>query len=793
MTKRRVSTSRSSSSRSAGRSSKGRAKSSGRSIWALARIWIVYGLLLLVALLGVWTLYLDSVVRSKFEGKKWSLPARVYARPLELYLGQSLSPVLFEQELRALGYRFEGNINAPGQVVKKVSAGSNEVTYHIHSRGFNFWDKTEPAQKFMLRVANGSVQGLINLAGGDLPLVRLEPEEIGGFYPADKEDRLLVRLTDLPPLLGETLLAVEDKHFLEHRGVSPLAILRAAWVNTTSGGVVQGGSTITQQLVKNFYLTNEQSLLRRKIPEAIMAILLEVHYSKSEILETYINEVFLGQSGARSINGFALGAQHYFRKPLRELDTHELALLVGLVKGASYYNPWRNPERAKARRNVVLGVMHQEGLIDANQLKRAQAAPLGIVAEGESRTTTYPAFMELVKRQLNQDYNEEDLRSEGLRIFTSLSPMVQRQAERAMQARLPELEKRFKTKDVQASMVVTSVGGGEILALLGDRNPRFVGFNRALDAKRQIGSLMKPFVFLAALEQPQKYHLATTVSDDPVSYKSGGKWWAPQNADKQNHGDIPLYKALAFSYNQATARLGMTLGLDTVAQVVKRAGYAGDVQALPAMLLGSVEMSPLEVAGIYHTLAAEGVYTPLNAIREVLAADGKPLKRYPLQLEQRFDTETMFQLQYAMQRTMREGTGRSAYNQLPASFEVAGKTGTTNEQRDSWFAGYSGEHLAVVWLGRDDNSATPLSGAGGALQVWTEFMKQLPSQSLPQEPPPGVSFDWLDGATGKLSAEGCIGAVWLPLRDDARPQESASCLLPNSNNPVKNFWQRLVN
>lgn len=787
MTKRRSNTSRTSNRRPKS------APRSTRTGWALARLWIVYGLLLVVALLGIWTFYLDSVVRAKFEGKKWSLPARVYARPLELYVGQSLLPPLFEQELRALGYRFEGNLQAPGQVVKKVSATSSEVTYHIHSRGFDFWDKKEVPRKFMLRVANGSVQGLIDLAGADLPLVRLEPEEIGGFYPADKEDRLLVRLSDLPPLLGETLLAVEDKHFLDHHGVSPLAILRAAWVNATSGGVVQGGSTITQQLVKNFYLTNEQSLLRRKIPEAIMALLLEAHYSKSEILETYINEVFLGQSGARSINGFALGAQHYFRQPLRELDTHELALLVGLVKGASYYNPWRNPERAKARRNVVLGVMHQEGLINAQQLKVAQAAPLGIVAEGESRSTTYPAFMDLVKRQLKQDYNEDDLRSEGLRIFTSLSPMVQRQAERALQARLPELEKRFNTKGVQASMVVTSVGGGEILALLGDRDPRFTGFNRALDAKRQIGSLMKPFVFLAALEQPHKYNLGTIISDAPVSYKSGGKWWAPQNADKKDHGDIPLYKALAFSYNQATARLGMTLGLDTVADVVKRAGYEGKVPALPAMLLGSVEMTPLDVAGIYHTLAADGVYTPLNAIREVLAADGKPLKRYPLELEQRFDAEASFQLQYAMQRTMREGTGRSAYNQLPASFEVAGKTGTTNDQRDSWFAGYSGEHLAVVWLGRDDNSATPLSGAGGALQVWSEFMKQLPSRSLPQEPPPGVSFDWLDGATGKLSAEGCIGALWLPLRDDQRPPQSADCLLPNSTNPVKNFWQRLVN
>lgn len=760
--------------------------------WALARLWILYGLLLMVTLVGIWTLYLDSVVREKFEGKKWALPARVYARPLELYQGQSLTPALFEQELRALGYRFENNANTPGQVLKKVSAGSHEVVYHIHSRGFDFWDKKEVARKFMLRVNHDRVQGLIDLAGADLPLVRMEPEEIGGFYPADKEDRLLVRLSDLPPLLGETLLAVEDKNFLDHHGVSPLAIVRAAWLNVTrSEGGLQGGSTITQQLVKNFYLTNERSVLRRKIPEAIMAVLLEVHYSKSEILETYINEIFLGQSGDREIHGFALAAQHYFRQPLRELKTHELALLVGLVKGASYYNPWRNPERAKNRRNVVLAVMHKEGLITEQQLKVAQAAPLGIVTKGEARTTTYPAFMDLVKRQLKQDYKESDLRSEGLRIFTTLSPMVQRQAEKSMKLRVEQLEKQFRTKDVQGGMVVTSVGGGEILALLGDKNPRYSGFNRALDAKRPIGSLIKPFVYLTALEIPQQYNLGTIISDAPVSYKSGGKWWAPQNADKKDHGDIPLYKGLAYSYNQSTARLGMTIGLDRVAKTIQRAGYTGDVPKLPAMLLGSVDMSPLEVAGMYHTIAAEGVYTPIHAIREVLAADGKPLKRYPLELEQRFSSESTFQLQYALQRAMREGTGRSAYNQIPSQIDLAGKTGTTNDQRDSWFAGYSGEHLAIVWLGRDDNSATPLSGAGGALQVWTDFMKQLPTRSLEQVPPAGVSFDWLDTATGKLSAETCEGAVWLPLRDEFRPLDSVDC--QQNRNPLKSLWQRIVN
>lgn len=756
--------------------------------WALIRLWIIYICLAVMVVMSFWALYLDSVVRKKFEGKKWALPAHVYAQPLELYQGMELSSSALEQELQALGYRFGSAATAPGQVSKSSSFSGS--SYRINSRGFEFWDKREPAQKFQLELSGTQVTALRDQAGADIPLVRLEPEEIGGFYPADKEDRILVRLSDLPPLLGETLLAVEDKHFLEHHGVSPLAIIRAAWINMRSGNVRQGGSTITQQLVKNFYLSNEQSLFHRKIPEAMMALLLELHYSKSEILETYINEVFLGQAGNRAIHGFALASQHYFRQPLQELNTQEVALLVGLVKGASYYNPWRHPERAKERRNVVLGVMKDEGLITEPQMKAAQAAPLGVVAEGQAGITTFPAFMDLVKRQLSESYAEEDLRTEGLRIFTTLSPSVQRRAEQALQNRVAQLAKGYKVPDLQGGLIVSSVGSGEILALVGDRDPRFNGFNRALDAKRQVGSLMKPFVYLSALEIPQKYNLGSIISDDPVSYKSGGEWWAPQNADKQNHGDVPLYIGLAHSYNQATARLGMTLGLSRVIKTLRAAGYSGDVPEVPAILLGSVEMSPFEVSEVYHTIAADGVYTPLHAIREVLTADGKPLKRYPLELEQRFAPESIFQLQFAMQKVMREGTARSAYLQLPSDLMLAGKTGTTNDQRDSWFAGFSGEHLAVAWVGRDNNQQTPFSGATGALQVWTDLFKQLPTRSLETEPPAGISMEWLDSKTGKLSAEGCENAVELPVREDFKPLDTSDCV---SESPLQNWWQKLVN
>ncbi len=757
--------------------------------WALVRLWLFYGFLLLLVLTAIWVVSLDIQVREKFDGKKWSLPARVYARPLELYEGLPLTPALFEQELQALGYRFTNGLNAPGQVVRRPLSNQN-VSYQIHSRGFDFWDKREEPARFSVALVEGNVARLSDIAGADIPLQRLEPEEIGGIYPANVQDRLLVKLSDLPPLLGETLLAVEDRQFLDHHGVSLQSIARAAWVNVREGDVVQGGSTLTQQLVKNFYLTRERHL-RRKVQEAIMAVLLEWHYPKPEILEAYVNEVFLGQSGPRAIHGFGLASHHYFRQPLRELAPEQIALLVGLVKGPSYYNPWRHPQRAKGRRDLVLRVMHQEGLIDEAQLKRSQAAPLGIVEEANTSLMRYPAFVELVKRQLAQEYREEDLRSEGLRIFTSLSPMVQRQAEQALQQRLQQLEKQHKASDLQGAVVVTSVGNGEVMALVGNRQVRFEGFNRALDARRPIGSLVKPFVYLTALEEPGGYHLGSLVSDDPFSLKgSDGKLWEPRNFDRVNHGQVPLHRALAQSYNQATARLGMSLGLPRVMRTLNAAGYEGRLPEVPALMLGAVDMSPYEVAGIYHTLAAEGTYAPLRGIRDVLTATGEPLRRYPLKLEQRFSPEASFQMQYALQLVLREGTGRSVYHQFPASLPLAGKTGTTNDQRDSWFAGFSGEHLAVVWLGRDDNGTTPLTGSAGALQVWADLMRGLPTQGLNLQPPPGVSFDWIDSHTGLLSSEQCEGAVWLPLRDNQRPRDSVPC---HFNGGDKSWWQRLWN
>lgn len=740
----------------------------------------------LAAVLWVWSLELEKEVVAKFEGKKWALPARVYARPLELYEGMSLSSQMLDDQLAVLGYRAKEAVTDPGQF-NKTSKGkkATDSSYTLYSRGFDFADKTDGPQAFRLEISGNKVISLTDTAGSPLPLVRLEPEEIGGIYPSQMEDRLLVKIDQIPKLLGEGLIATEDKAFMEHHGVSPMAIIRAMWVNLTNGQVVQGGSTLTQQLVKNFYLSNERSL-KRKAREAIMALLLEKHYSKSAIFETYINEVYLGQSGAREIHGFALAAKHYFRQPLNELNAGQIAYLIGLCKGASYYNPWNHPQRALERRNVILNVMAKEGLLSPAELQAQLDKPLGVLPPTDNSLQTFPAFVDLVKRQLQQEYKIEDLRSEGLKVFTTLSSVLQRQAEASLVDKTHSLEKKFK-QDLQAAMVVTSVGTAEVLALIGDQAPHTEGFNRALDSRRSIGSLMKPFVYLTALERPEEYNLGTILSDTPVTYTlDNGQEWAPKNSHGESHGDTPLYAALAHSYNQATVQLGMQLGLPAVIKTLKAAGYRDDIAAVPSLLLGSIDAPPIQMAELYHTLAADGVHAPLRVIQEVIDQEGRPLKRYPLEIQQQFSQEAIFALHHAMYMVFREGTARSVAG-LFGNTRLAGKTGTTNDQRDSWFAGFSSDLMAVVWMGRDDNQPTPVSGSGGALQVWADFMAKIPTKGLDEEPPSGMDYYYIDGATGQLSERGCPGALYLPLRLEQVPSEMNSCgsglldrLLPSS-------------
>jgi penicillin-binding protein 1B len=737
-----------------------------KKIWRIAR----YAALALLLLAAGFTLYLDIRVRSEFEGRRFALPARIYARPLELHAGLRITQAEVVDELRQIGYREAPPEGESGWFVKR----GNEL--EVALRPFVFWDGRQPAKRISVIFDGGNVAALRDAGGAELPLARLEPLAIGGIYPSGNEDRVLVRLEDVPKHFVQTLVAVEDRSFYSHAGFDVRGLARAARSVFTDR--VQGGSTITQQLVKNFFLTPERTI-ERKLTELVMAVLLELHYGKDEILETYLNEIYFGQDRDRAIHGIGLAAQFYFGKEAQYLGIAESALLVGMIRGPAHYDPHRHAQRALERRNFVLREVRDQKGITPEEYAQARATPLSVSKKTAMGTTPYPAFLQLVHRQLRRDYDEADLRTEGLRIFTSLDPRVQQAAEAALTKRLAQFDKerRFgREPGLEGAVVVTDPQNGEIQALVGGRDPRFRGYNRALDASRPVGSLLKPAIYLTALSEPSKYTLLTPIDDGPFVWKSrGAPDWQPANYDKKFHGIVPLRTALAQSYNAAAARLGTQIGIERVLDTVRRLGVERPLRPFASTLLGAVELSPLEVAQMYQTIASGGFRSPLRAIREVTTQEGRPLTRYPLAVEQVFAPEPIYLLTAAMQDVVREGTAQSLGKFLPPDLAVAGKTGTTDEQRDAWFAGFSGDRLAIVWVGYDDNRAARLSGSAAALPIWGDTMAALAPEPLALAKPERIELVWIDPQTGLRGGASCPGATEVPFVQGSAPQERAPC------------------
>ncbi|CAK0782033.1 peptidoglycan glycosyltransferase/peptidoglycan DD-transpeptidase MrcB [Gammaproteobacteria bacterium] len=727
---------------------------------------LALGLLLgLLAIALSHALVLDKQVREQFDGKRWELPARVYARPLELYQGLDLKPAQLQAELTSLGYRTVKEPTEPGT----YAVTGNEV--RIVTRAFTFWDGDEPSRAVRVSFSGNSVQTLIDPTNNSpLGVIRLDPPVIGGIYPTKAEDRILVRLSEVPPLLTKLLISTEDRHFYEHHGIDPIAIVRAFVSNLRAGATVQGGSTLTQQLVKNFYLQKERSLAR-KAKEAVMALELDLHYRKDEILEAYLNEIYLGQDGDRAIHGFGLASWFYFGRPLEELEPPQLALLVGLARGASYYDPRKHPERATDRRNLVLAQLVETGGMGEEDMRRYQGTPLGVIARPRRGSSPYPAFLDLVRRQLARDYHEEDLRSEGLQIFTTLNPFVQEAADAALdnRARLLERQRHLPAGKLEGAIIVTGRDSGEVQAVVGGREAHFAGFNRALDALRQVGSTMKPVVYLTALAHGNPYHLLTPLDDSSLSVPvSGSKPWEPKNYDHQYHGSVSLRTALAHSYNLATVRLGLAVGVKEVLTMLNHLGLTRSLDPYPSLFLGGVSLTPMEIATIYQTIGAEGFRMPLRAIRAVLTAKGIPLQHYPLEVQRAVDPGAVFLLTNALQEVVRSGTGRPLLSKLSATLNLAGKTGTTDELRDSWFSGFSGDRVAVVWLGRDDNQPAGFSGAQGAMMVWMDLMVGLQPRPLQPTPPPNIEYAWVS-PRGQQVESYCEGAVRVPFLLNSLP------------------------
>ncbi len=739
-----------------------------------------------IASLALWATVkrLDGEITSRFEGRRWELPARMYSRPLELYPGRKLEKKQLMQELDLLDYRMSEGLTTPGEY------WINGSHISIHSRSFHFSDSKRPDKIIVMTLKNGQISLLIDKKSGQkISLFRLEPLHIASIYPGDNEDRLLIRISDTPPLLTQTLLLIEDKKFYQHIGIRPLAILRALLANLKAGKTVQGGSTLTQQLVKNFFLSSEQSL-KRKVNEALMALLLEYHYSKDEILEAYLNEIYLGQDGKRAIHGFGMASRFYFQRNINELTPNQMALLVGMAKGASFYDPRRHPQRAKTRRNLILKNMGIAGVLQPAVVPVLQQRPLGVVERAPSGITRYPAFVQLVRRQLKQDYQEEDLQNEGLSIFTTFDPILQQQAEKSLGEVLSTIEHERKMPEdtLQGALVICSTDQGEVQAVVGNRFPRQAGFNRALDMRRPLGSVIKPAVYLSALGRPDQYNLLTILYDTPLTIPTSGEDWQPQNYDKTFHGPVPLRQALVHSLNVATVQLGMEIGLDNVIKTLHHLGISDEIKPFPSLLLGAVDLPPIAVLQMYQTIAAGGYKTPLRTILAVTDQDNRILQRYPLTVEQAADPAAVFCLNTALEEVTRTGTAGTLQQRLPPGLRVAGKTGTTNDLRDSWFAGFSDSHVAVAWVGRDDNKSTGLTGATGALRVWAQLMKKIATRALDLQPPPDIDLYFSDVVTGRLFSDQCRQGTLVPFIRGGVLPSVITCTTPGT--PRRQSQQR---
>ena len=679
--------------------------------WLLLKLFIVF-----VVLIAIYGVYLDQKIRSRIDGKVWQLPAAVYGRMVNLEPDMSISKNEMVKLLQATQYRQVTKMTRPGEFT--VQAKSIEMI----RRPFDFPDSKEGQVRARLNFDGDRLETIENMDNDrQFGFFRLDPRLITMLSSANGEQRLFVARNGFPDLLVDTLLATEDRHFYEHDGISLYSIGRAVLANLTAGRTVQGASTLTQQLVKNLFLSSERSYWR-KANEAYMAVLMDARYSKDRILELYMNEVYLGQSGDNEIRGFPLASLYYFGRPVEELSLDQQALLVGMVKGASIYNPWRNPKLALERRNLVLRLLQQQQVIDQELYDMLSARPLGVQPRG-GVISPQPAFMQMVRQELQSKLGDKVKDLSGVKIFTTFDSVAQDAAEKAAVEGIPALKKQRKLSDLETAMVVVDRNTGEVRAMVGGAEPQFAGYNRAMQARRSIGSLAKPATYLTALSQPNLYRLNTWIADAPISLRQpNGQVWSPQNDDRQFSGQVMLVDALTRSMNVPTVNLGMALGLPAITDTWQKLGVPKDqLHPVPAMILGALNLTPIEVAQAFQTIASGGNRAPLSALRSVIAEDGSVLYQSFPQAERAVPAQAAYMTLWTMQQVVQRGTGRQLGAKYPG-LHLAGKTGTTNNNVDTWFAGIDGREVVITWVGRDNNQPTKLYGASGAMSIYQRYL-----------------------------------------------------------------------
>lgn len=704
---------------------------------------------------------LADTVAAKLDGRAWALPSRVYTDAFALYPGLEIAGTGVLDRLKRLGYREVDVVRGRGEFHRDPAGGALDV--HLHA--FHYPLHPEAGRAIRLDLDHGVVTRISDLVTDeDVFDASLEPEPLAGLYDQVWEERRVVTLDEVPPRCVQAVLAAEDGRFFQHGAIDVRGILRALVRNVAAGRVVEGGSTLTQQLMKNFFLSEERTW-SRKLRELAMAVVTEQRYSKEQILEHYLNEIYLGQSGAKGIYGVAEAAQFYFGKQLADLTVGETALLAGLIRAPNANSPFRSPMRAQARRDAVLTAMAEHGTITAAEAEAARAEPLALRPWIAERTNA-PYFVDAVRRQLQTSYPPEALTAEGLRIFTSLDGEMQAAAEAAVRDGLAELERQYPKlrrdepeEQLEAALVAVHPATGEIKAMVGGRDYRVTQFNRVTDAVRQPGSVFKPVVYYAAFDPDAgmpHFTPTTRIEDAAFAWTYEGRTWTPGNYKERYRGVVTTREALEESLNAATARVAFDLGLPRIIEAAERLGFPGPLPALPSMVLGGLETTPLTVAEVYGVFASQGQRTTPRAITQVADEHDALIEGRPLDITSVVSPQASYLVTHVLEGAIDHGTG-SAARTLGFRIPAAGKTGTTNDYGDAWYAGYTPDLVTVVWVGFDRRQSLGLSGAQAALPIWTAFMKRAtagrPARDF--EVPEGIVLATVDPESGERATAAC--------------------------------------
>ncbi len=705
--------------------------------------------------LAVYAIYAGKLVTERMSELKWDLPSRVYSAPIILYPGATMVESDLKEYFSQLGYR-------------EAKGGSIQVgQWRRKGRGYEW--RTRPFQDVIGKHASTRIE--VAFTGRQLDLVHsdsgagedstvtLEPRLIGEIYPSKREDRTIVRLKDVPETLRQAILVMEDQHFYSHFGISFRGMARAFFRNIRGGKVTEGGSTLTQQLMKNFFLSPDRTF-RRKIRELVMTLVTERLYSKDEIFEAYINEIYLGQRKSTSIHGFGEAAQFYFSKEIGTLTLGEQAILASLIRSPGKFSPYEHPDEAKKQRRLVLQRLLEAKIINENQFSLADREPIEPRGKGSSENIA-PFYVDFVKSEISEQFSQASLEKDGYEIHTTLDPFLQEEALRAVNEGLKAIAtypKLKKTQPLEAALIAVVPQTGAVKAMVGGREYASSQFNRAVQARRQIGSSVKPFVAAVALSPLSEKDLpvaipSTLLEDRPSTFAFSGRDWSPKNYEDTYFGETTLRGAIEFSLNVATVNLAAKVGLTRISQSLEEFGFKS-FSAVPAVVLGALEASPIELARAYTVFANGGIRTEPHGIVSVINSNGERLEQRSMEVKTVIDPRVAFLVTHILKGVIERGTARSV-GKLGIIGALAGKTGTTQDNRDSWFVGYSPNLLTVVWLGFDQESTTGLTGASGALQVWIRFMRgalaRLPSEEFVS--PSGIHFVEVD------AKKGCIGGA----------------------------------